>query len=1174
MTDLTPYQKEALNITSNILLTANAGSGKTFVLSKRFVEIILQDEVELDNIVAITFTDKAAGELNKKIAAEIESRLLTETDLRFINKLENVRRVLVSANISTIHSFCVNILREFAPEADIDADFNPIDQQTANELIELSIDETINELINKTDIKEELKYLLRLFGSKQALVSNLRYALHQRKIINLNLHELYTKSEKDISEYYYEMFKKHFNNLFEGDIVKVFESINTINDYVLKTKKDNQIAIELIRLMNAYTRSDSFEKRIFLLHDICTQLLTKEGSVKNQKYLSKNREEYFKEISLIENYFGQIISIVSIDNHKEIEYELACFGKKFFNVYEILLNEYSIKKKQRAYLDFEDILLKTLEIIKLEEVQEFLKQRYKYIMIDEYQDTNELQYNIFMPILDFLKHGNLFVVGDEKQSIYKFRDAELEVFNRTKVDINNSGLEGKVLELPHSFRMAPQLVLFTNQLFNKLFRNPKIDFNEVEYKDLICAKNENEKGSVEILLSNSQEGNYESDLVAGRILNLVQQGTVNYNEICILCRKRAQFKELENSFVKMKIPYTVVGGKGFYQKQSIYDIYNYISFLINQKDDTALLGILRSPFYNINDTIIFEISLQKGESFFDKLKNFCVINSSLKTVVEQLNIHIEITNNVKIYELLRRILVDRNYWAVVSAKRNASQEIANLNKLLQISRDYSKKSFKNLFDFVSFLKNAIEKFEDEGQAQIGKEENSVKLLTIHQAKGMEYKVVFLYGTNAYTKDDSVKSKLVSIDKNFGLLTKVHLNKNYFDRPKSAPIVSLYNFINYNKNRAELKRLLYVAVTRAMNYLFLSADNSDKVQKDSFWELISNEYDFNSFKDSISMEGNVKFIYNQNGKYLFKDTKISLSIPVIKDIEIETTDNDNSANQIKKTKYYINEIKDIAKKEIISATKISLFRQCPIKYQLTYELGYSTIYEIIKTYSDKYEFNYKEDDDIKLKGELKGRIIHTVLKENIQLEKLDDFITKQFALEHIKNDSSLPILREKIITDLKNYYLSAAFKELSEAVKYFNEYEIYCEEGEYYLYGIIDKLIIEDNRVLIVDYKTDDVTEEHVKLRAEEYFNQLKYYAYIVYKMFGTDKEIFCRLIFIKYPDVKIQFQLDTNTIENYRSELNNAIFNIHNRQYTANLNHCTNCNFALEGNKCVTLLGV
>ena len=285
---------------------------------------------------------------------------------------------------------------------------------------------------------------------------------------------------------------------------------------------------------------------------------------------------------------------------------------------------YTKKKSENGYLDYEDILLHTYGILQKDEIREELSEKYKYIMIDEYQDTNEIQYQIFLPLLSFLKKNNLFVVGDEKQSIYMFRDAELEVFERTRKDIELKSGKEALLTLPDSFRMAPSLCVFINQLFKSLFSNPRVIFNEVEHKDLICARNDSNLGEVEILLNekNKDEEDKEAELVSKRILKLADEKKINFSSIAVLCRKRRFFELLEKSFVKYNVPYSIVGGKGFYQKQPVYDIFNYFSFMLDKENDAALVGILRSPFFSVSDSNIFEISLCRGHNFWKKLKNF------------------------------------------------------------------------------------------------------------------------------------------------------------------------------------------------------------------------------------------------------------------------------------------------------------------------------------------------------------------------------------------------------------------------------------------------------------------------------------------------------------------------------------------------------------------------
>ena len=225
-------------------------------------------------------------------------------------------------------------------------------------------------------------------------------------------------------------------------------------------------------------------------------MLTKAGTIAIREYLSNDvRENLEKECLAVEIFLDKISYFVIPENHSEIELELAYFGKIFIYFFNKSLNLYSEKKKQEGYLDYEDILLFTQNILENEDVRKSLSEKFKYIMIDEYQDTNELQYNIFLPILDYLKCGNLFVVGDEKQSIYMFRDAELEVFNKTKLEIIHHAGKESLLTLPDSFRMAPNICVFVNSLFRKLFENPNPLFNEVEHSDIVCARNDDILGS-------------------------------------------------------------------------------------------------------------------------------------------------------------------------------------------------------------------------------------------------------------------------------------------------------------------------------------------------------------------------------------------------------------------------------------------------------------------------------------------------------------------------------------------------------------------------------------------------------------------------------------------------------------------------------------------------------
>jgi ATP-dependent helicase/nuclease subunit A len=1168
---LTPYQKSALDYSSNILLSANAGSGKTFVLSKRFVEILVNEEIEIDNIVAITFTDKAAGELNKKIAEEIELRIKSETDNNKLRKLEHIRRQLVSANISTIHSFCINILKEFAPEAGIDANFTPIDQSASDELISLAIHDSLNQLIVNNEFEFSVKYLIRFFASKNLLVKKIHDAVNHRKIIEQHLIGIYNKSEPDFVNYLNKMFEYYFNRLFSSKIEYLIKDITSINQFILKKKQTNEIAHKVIPLLSQLDKAVTIIRKIEILSEIAPLILTQKEELKNRDYLAWERESFFNEINRIEIFFRNINPILKSDFSPDCLKEYYSFGQHFIRVFNYVLNSYTNKKIEKGYIDFEDILLLTQNIIQVDDVKEFLRIRFKYIMIDEYQDTNELQYKIFMPILDQLKEGNLFVVGDEKQSIYMFRDAELEVFNKTKYDIEKLDDKGKLLLLPHSFRMKKQLVLFTNKLFKELFNKPEPVLNEVDYSELICVRDESETGYAEFLLVDENEGIKEADLVASKITGLVASDDVVFGDIAILCRKRSMFTELESALVKYKIPFNVIGGKGFYQKQSVSDVYNYLSFLINNFDDAALIGVLRSPFYNVSDTRLFEISLEEGSNFYSKLKSFAEKNEDIRKIIDSLNEHQQLLLSADVSALIRKILSDRAYWAVISSKKNSDQEIANLKKLLAIAREYSKKGFKNLYDFTVYLRDAIESVEDEGQAQISKVTNTVKLLTIHQAKGLEFKAVFLYGCNEAARDSSIKSRSMGIDKEFGFPVKVFLNGNYFSNPVASHIVAMVNYIHHQKNIAEIKRLLYVAVTRAMNCLFISAAHKNyNASRDSFFSFLQTglKKDFNC--ESIVISDEVEFMTQKEDRFSFDKKTVETEIKIIKKIDAVNIPEIDDENKSVEKVYLLQKIEERPSKEIISATKVSMFAQCPVKYELTYELGFPTIFNVIKRYSNNhYNFNSKEDEELRFFADVKGRIIHEALKENPENEEIENLINNLMQMETINEPDAAVQLKIKIIKELNEFCKSDFYQSIKKQKKFYNEYEIYAEEGDNYLYGIIDKFIIELDRLVIIDYKTDDIELIAVNKRAEDYFQQLTFYAFVLSRYYKSYDKYELIIAYTKYPDKVVSKNLLLNDLIKYKEQLSALTNKMQDRIFKPNYDHCSSCHFTLEGNKCI-----
>ena len=230
---LTPHQSVALDISRSVSLTANAGSGKTYVLAKRYLEIAVKADVSLKNIAAITFTEKAAGELYKKISEEIDLMYKSTSDNLLKKKLRNIRRQLVSANISTIHSFCLDILREYPVEAELDANFIPIDARASGELLELAVEETIKKLLSSED-NERIKSLYRLFSSKHLLAKELIKLVEKRKnVIELD-NKIYHSSHSEIATFFHNSFIELAQNIYLLEEKKFWKHLNIINEKVLE----------------------------------------------------------------------------------------------------------------------------------------------------------------------------------------------------------------------------------------------------------------------------------------------------------------------------------------------------------------------------------------------------------------------------------------------------------------------------------------------------------------------------------------------------------------------------------------------------------------------------------------------------------------------------------------------------------------------------------------------------------------------------------------------------------------------------------------------------------------------------------------------------------------------------------------------------------------------------
>ncbi|MCF8262205.1 MAG: UvrD-helicase domain-containing protein [Melioribacteraceae bacterium] len=1175
MNKLTDHQLKALNFRKHISLTANAGSGKTFVFSERYLQIGIETDTPLSKIAAITFTDKAAAELRIKIEKKLLEKI-KDSNIKYKGKLNYLRRQLVSAKISTIHSFCIEVLREYSAYAEIDANFIPIDQRTSEELIELSIEDFLKSAESDNVRFEKLATISRLLGSKNFLITEIRQLLNKREVF-FRLKNIYSEEKEAVIENLKNHFESVTNRLFGEFFESVINSISKINQHVLAELQGNELAQLVNDHVARYANNEKNEIKLLKIAAVINLITVEKGTIKVQKYLSKKIDQNLEVEKETINEFVQLWKKIKFDENSTPVWEmLFSLGKDFFDIIESVNSIYEKRKCQNSFIDFDDILLMTQKVLESAEVQTALSKKYDFVMIDEYQDTNELQYKIFMPILNNLENGNLFVVGDDKQSIYRFRNAEIEVFDKTKSDIGSKTPDGETLELPHTFRLTENLTFFSNYLFKNLFADADSFFNEVQHKEMICAGEKSSKGQVEFLISDKNGEVSLPSLVASKIIELKKNDIIDFKNVAILFRTRSDFKLIEEEFINRSIPYTIIGGKGFYQQQLIYDLYNYLAFLLNKENDTALVGILRSPFFVISDIQLFEISHASGNSFWEKLLVYNENNKTkeIESVINVLGQHERLSASGSISNLLSAIFIDTCYYAVASERKDAKQHVANIEKLQKIAVNYSQKAFATLYDFIGYLKSALNTIEDEGHATPDLDKSAVQLMTIHQSKGLEFDTVFIFNANNSLRNTNLNEKSIAIDKTFGVLTKIPLN-NYFEKYKTPPILGLYNYVNFRKEFAEFKRLLYVAVTRAKSNLFVSATlNKNAPSENSFMDLIMKGLNRGVSQDFIELHGKIQQMSVENSVPVEIEKEINLNIPVTREIitdEKFTEESNIETNII--SKINVEKLVDTEKNEFISATKIAVYSQCPIKYHLIYDLGYGKLQNLLKVNEHEFEYSENEDRIESEKGDLnkfanfKGSVVHALLDKNTKAEFIKEEAENLLINRHgLKTENAL-IIADQIHELINNYYNSNSYNEINSFSNYRNEFEIYRKLGDIYLYGIVDKLLIEENLITIVDYKTDKLKGESPAIKAENYKNQLTFYSFVLSSLFPKS-DFRARLIFLEKPDDPVDFLLSKTDIKSFENDLKSAVENIRKSKYLPNLNHCKSC-FFFENNSCV-----
>ena len=836
MTEYTPAQKKSLELGKSISVTAGAGTGKTFLLTQRYISLLESGAYPKD-IVALTYTEKAASEMQTKISRELKKQ--AETNQRMQECLDSFSQ----GSISTFHGFCLSILKEFAYEADLEPGFTIMDDLDKAELVEKTIHDVIE---NPGD---------DLFD---ALV-RLHLRMHQKTIrdyVKLIIEngddrwfELLRGEPETVRRMWYSIFTEHFG--IGDDFSKLFGDASE-KDYMFALRRmffeDSTNRALLNRLETADEKHLKSGRGKYLnlakslrkaeTHTEIRSLFVKcTSAVKGTKAFVIPDDEQdranefvsvFKTLPYLPGKDSEVFSVT-----REVLLDL-------YDVASVCANKIASAKKTSGILDFDDIIKKTDELLsdKHPEILEAVSSRCRYVLVDEVQDNDPALVTLLRKICgDVSKNDRLFIVGDAKQSIYLFRGADSNVYAEFQDDFGKNRTA-----LDTSFRSVPEIIDFVNKIFPEIFTG---QYDPVY--DPIEPHRKYAKGSVSLItLPHSKELGVqdEAEILASWIYDRVENQRLvicededvcrpaEYSDVAILIRKRNNLSKLCAALDKYGVPYIEYGGKSFYQRPEVTDLYNLLSAVLYAEDDLALYGALRSPYLSVSEAELENAAFGSRNPLYIRLRSFAEENkeSRIAFALAKISRWREYAKHMTPSLVLEKIISESEILAVYAGLDDGDRMEANLMKLLGIARAKSVSSPFSLIEFVSLLEKSIKLNVADGSADPLEERSGrVRIITIHSSKGLEFPVVCLCFAGENTTG---KAKGVVFDDILGAGVRIKLS--WTGESSVGLLHTALEDERINREMAEAKRLFYVALTRARDHLVISATaEKDGYNKKSF-----------------------------------------------------------------------------------------------------------------------------------------------------------------------------------------------------------------------------------------------------------------------------------------------------------------------------------------------------
>lgn len=890
---------------TNLLVSAAAGSGKTAVLIERIIELVLDEKnpIDINKLLVVTFTKLAASEMRERVSKAIEKKLEENPENEHLQKQ---LLLLSGADITTIDSFCKDVLISYAHLVNLDSNIKVIDPSENEVLAKEVMEELFEELYENND--ESFLRLVDWYAKKNTDEGLLQLLLNVNNFVNSHPFPKIWLNEK----------AEFFNTNTKDDDFY-------LENYILDIAKDVDMDLEFFELSikNNLKKIENYpelEKYIDIYNILLDALFVVKESLKNflkdnTKFdeLKKSSYEFLNSnfgsfrISKCDEEVKEIYNKVKkeLDSIKlEITESLGALNLDLENIkkesdliypYVRSISDVVIKFKEKFwerkqkfnYVDFADIEHLALEIlVDIDEDGNIIpsktaleyQEKYSEVFIDEYQDSNLVQEILLSAVA---KDNNRFMVGDVKQSIYRFRQADPSIFmekyeNYYRVEDDIDSFNKKIM-LYANFRSRKEILEGTNLIFSKIMKKEtgELDYTVDERLNPMASfkeSDENVGGAVEILLVDEKsDEEYEDEIIltdeysedfeemksfklecikiANTIYNMMNNKEnpfkvydknlddyrkVDYKDIVILMRSPStNTKILEEVFLEYNIPIYAESTGGYFETFEVDTIINLLKIIDNPMQDIPLISVMYSPIYNFTSTELSQIRLVDRELKFYELlikiledKDIEIrvsLKEKISKFISDLKLFIEKKSLVSADELIWFLYKYTGYYNYVGLLDMGEQRKTNLMLLFEKAKNYEKNSYKGLFNFVNYIQKISLKSDVSEAKLISEEANVVRIMSIHKSKGLEFPIVFLANTNK-------KFNFRADDSNLVLHQKLGFGAVVYDMDKKTSFNSIMKkkIEKFKKNEqiAEEMRLLYVAMTRAKEKLIITGRVKD------------------------------------------------------------------------------------------------------------------------------------------------------------------------------------------------------------------------------------------------------------------------------------------------------------------------------------------------------------